>query len=83
MADDELIDYDHEERKPKAQRYRTVNGKTTKICPECGKDLVIRTNKATRERFLGCSQWPQCTHTEPLPEDVRLRLVGAKGLPGF
>ncbi len=81
MAGEELVDY--EERKPKVQRYRTVGGKTTKICPECGHDLVIRKNKATKEQFLGCSQWPECTHTEPLPEDVMLRLRGAKTLPGF
>ncbi len=38
--------------------------KTDKICPECGKDLVIKLGRAGR--FLACSGFPDCRHTEPL-----------------
>ena len=38
--------------------------KTDKICPECGKELVIKLGRAGR--FLACSGFPDCRHTEPL-----------------
>lgn len=54
-----------------------------KACPQCGQDLLVRTNNEIQEEFLGCSQYPECTHTEPLPTDVLLRRQGAATLPGF
>ncbi|MCF6178038.1 MAG: type I DNA topoisomerase [Geopsychrobacter sp.] len=43
--------------------------KTDKICPEtdCGKELVIKLGRAGR--FLACSGFPDCRHTEPLNSD--------------
>ncbi|MDQ1120809.1 MULTISPECIES: restriction endonuclease [Pseudoxanthomonas] len=32
-------------------------------CPRCGSALVPRTNRRTREPFLGCSQFPKCRGT--------------------
>ncbi len=32
-------------------------------CPRCGSTLVQRTNRRTREPFLGCSQFPRCKGT--------------------
>ncbi len=32
-------------------------------CPVCGSPLVIRVSR--RGRFLGCSNYPECTHTQP------------------
>lgn len=58
----------------------TPPGRMTKACPDCGKPLVIRTNSATREPFLGCSTWPSCRHTEPLPEALRLRMQGMQDM---
>lgn len=52
-------------------------------CPKCGRPLVLRTNGATGEEFLGCSQWPQCTYTTPLTPDLVMRRAGATELPGF
>ena len=43
----------------------------TKPCPDCGRPLVERTNRATGTPFLGCPRWPECKHTEPLPEALR------------
>jgi ssDNA-binding Zn-finger/Zn-ribbon topoisomerase 1 len=53
-----------------------------KPCPECGATLVERVNRATNEPFLGCSRWPECKHTEPLPESVKLRRAGQQELFG-
>jgi len=41
--------------------------KTDKICPECSKELVIKLGRAGR--FLACSGFPDCRHTEPLNSD--------------
>lgn len=38
--------------------------KTDKVCPECGKELVIKLGRSGR--FLACSGFPDCRHTEPL-----------------
>ena len=54
-----------------------------KECPDCGKALVVRANRNTGEQFIGCSMWPDCAHTEKLPESLRMRLAGAPVLPGF
>lgn len=66
---------------PKAKMFRTINGKRARVCSECGSDMVIRTNRATGEKFLGCERYPDCTHTEPLPVDQQLRAAGAEMLP--
>lgn len=53
-----------------------------KACPECGRELVIRTNRATGEEFIGCVGYPSfCQHTEPLPESIKMRRAGATPLP--
>ena len=54
-----------------------------KYCPKCGWALALRVNKATGRDFLGCAQYPECDHTEPVPEDVKMREAGAATLPGF
>ncbi len=41
--------------------------KTDKTCPECGKELVIKLGRSGR--FLACSGFPDCRHTEPLNSD--------------
>jgi restriction system protein len=35
-----------------------------RICPTCGKSLVVRQGKTNR--FFGCSSFPQCRHTEAI-----------------
>lgn len=39
-------------------------------CPECGEPMKERTNRATGEIFLGCSDYPKCRGTRPLDEDA-------------
>ena len=36
-------------------------------CPSCGKDLLIRQSR-NNKRFVGCSGYPECTNTSPLPQ---------------
>jgi ssDNA-binding Zn-finger/Zn-ribbon topoisomerase 1 len=41
---------------------------TDQTCPDCGQPMVIRSG--SRGRFLGCSGYPECRHTENLPDDL-------------
>lgn len=54
--------------------------KINRVCPECGREMVIRRNGKTGDEFLGCSGWPECKETIPLPADIEMRRMGAKGL---
>jgi DNA topoisomerase-1 len=38
---------------------------TGDLCPQCGEPLVIRHGR--RGKFIGCSGWPECRYTEPIP----------------
>lgn len=47
-------------------RFETIDGDLLRRCPACRADhLVERTGPANR-RFLCCSQFPTCDHTEPV-----------------
>ena len=37
-------------------------------CPESGHDLIIRRSRKSRKRFVGCTGYPDCTVTYPLPQ---------------
>ena len=39
--------------------------KTKEICPDCGKELVIKLGKYGR--FFACSAFPECRYVRPLP----------------
>ncbi|HSM35014.1 MAG TPA: type I DNA topoisomerase [Longimicrobiales bacterium] len=43
---------------------REVVAGETQPCEVCGRDMVVRWNRFGR--FLGCSGYPECTHTESL-----------------
>ena len=36
------------------------------ICPTCQSLLVKRTAKRTKKQFLGCSNYPECKHTQDI-----------------
>jgi DNA topoisomerase-1 len=40
---------------------------TDKKCPKCGGALVVKWGRSGQ--FLGCSNYPQCRHTEPLESE--------------
>lgn len=42
-------------------------------CPKCGKELVLRKAK---KRFIGCSWYPKCDFSLPLPQKGTLSITG-------
>lgn len=37
-----------------------------KICPKCHEGIIVwRENKQNGTKFLGCSRYPKCNHTQP------------------
>lgn len=42
--------------------------KTNKRCPNCSTEMAPRKNKANREYFLGCMNYPNCQGTRSLYE---------------
>lgn len=58
-------------------------------CPECLESgfgprlMVIRTNRVSGSEFLGCERYPECQHTQPLPEWILMERAGAERLPGW
>ena len=50
---------------------------TVGSCPKCGKDLRIIFSRAGK-RFLGCSGYPDCKQTYPLPQYGQFAATGEK-----
>jgi DNA topoisomerase-1 len=46
-------------------------------CPTCGKDLMMLQSR-NRKRFVGCSGYPECTVTYPLPQSGFVAPTGEK-----
>lgn len=46
------------------------------ICPECNSKLRIIRSKKTRKRFVGCSGYPECNHSYPLPQKGKVTPLG-------
>jgi len=38
------------------------------VCPKSGHDLLIKNSPKTKGQFVGCSGWPECDVTYPLPQ---------------
>ena len=38
------------------------------VCPKSGHDLLVKASPKTRGQFVGCSGWPDCDVTYPLPQ---------------
>lgn len=53
-----------------------------KRCPKCGQPLKIKVNRDSGHEFLGCTAFftNGCRYTEALPESIKLRRQGQKGL---
>jgi DNA topoisomerase I len=47
-------------------------------CPESGHDLIIRRNRKSRKRFVGCSGYPECRVTYPLPQRGEIIPLGTQ-----
>jgi DNA topoisomerase-1 len=61
---EDLADKLGEDAKPAEKKEPEV---TNIKCEECGAPMVIRTS--TRGKFLGCSKYPKCRHTQSLPPE--------------
>jgi DNA topoisomerase-1 len=46
------------------------------VCPECGKNLRIIRSRKTKKRFVGCSGYPECTNSYPLPQKGKVTPIG-------
>lgn len=57
-----------EETAQQAEKVKMEVEYAGKKCPECGKELIIRIGKFGK--FLACSGFPDCKHTESLEESV-------------
>ena len=48
---------------PEDMMWQYVSNKSN-TCPTCKSLLVKRTAKRTKKQFLGCSNYPECKHTQ-------------------
>ena len=44
-------------------------------CDECGEPMLIRTGRSGQ--FLGCSKYPKCRFSKPLPNGSQPEVVGS------
>ena len=47
-------------------------------CPTCTppRKLVVKTNRQNDNQFLGCPNWPECDHTQRIPESWYMKALG-------
>lgn len=45
------------------------------VCPKSGHDLLIKFSPRTRSSFVGCSGYPECDVTYPLPKNAKYAAV--------
>ncbi|AHF80003.1 DNA topoisomerase I [Thermococcus paralvinellae] len=64
--EEEAIKRAADNEKGKEEGKRNNNEIIVGKCPKCGGDLVVRYNRKTGKRFVGCSNWPNCDVTYPL-----------------
>ena len=55
-------------------KQETIVGK----CDKCGGELRIIYSKATRKRFIGCSGYPKCSNSFPLPQMGSVSVMSGK-----
>lgn len=52
--------------------------KTYGVCDKCGKGQLRELKGRTGKRFIGCSNYPQCMTTYPLPQKGKITPLGTK-----
>jgi len=46
-----------------------IGNQIDEVCPVSGDVLVIRQNRKSGQKFIGCSKYPKCKYTKPLEGD--------------
>ncbi len=72
---EEILDKINEEELSKTLKEGIKKDKIIGTCPECGGDLLI---KRAKGRFIGCSNYPKCPFSLPLPQKGRLSVTDKK-----
>lgn len=55
----------------------SVNSQTERYCPNHPTvKLIVKENRQNGNQFLGCPEWPDCDHTEGIPETMKMRALG-------
>lgn len=62
------------------KRRDVTQEKLDEKCPDCGKPLSIRLGK--RDRFIGCTGYPDCTYTRQVGEDEEQSAADAELVEG-
>ncbi len=60
----------------KSLRIAVADTNTICKCPKCENDLRMITSKTTRKRFVGCSGYPKCSNSYPLPQKGKVLALG-------
>ncbi len=60
------------------QERQQVEAQVMGTCPDCGGDLVLKRAR-TGSRFIACSNYPKCKHTEPFSTGVKCPREGCNG----
>jgi DNA topoisomerase-1 len=60
-----------EEAREEMPEVRIEPEKLDRACPECGGQLLVR--RGRYGKFIGCSNFPECRHTEPWLERIGVR----------
>lgn len=60
-----------EETGQTAEKVKVAVEYAGKSCPKCGKDLIVRVGRFGK--FLACSGFPDCKHTESLEEAINVK----------
>jgi DNA topoisomerase-1 len=63
--------------KPLPGSQETTDEPTGKSCPDCNNPLVIK--RGRYGRYVGCSNYPDCRHTESLGTDIACPKTGCEG----
>ncbi len=48
------------------------------VCPKCGGELRILHSHTTRKYFVGCSNYPKCKQSYPLPQKGKITVLDEK-----
>ena len=68
VLSDFYTDFDQEMKKAESEldgeRIKVPDEVSEEICPECGRNLVVKSGRFGR--FLACPGWPECNFTMPL-----------------